>query len=86
MNPSSPTVSDTEYYVDVLNNRGLFTSDQSLLTSKSTANQVHQNAMDPLLWKSKFAKAMVRMGKNGVLTGRQGEIRKNCRVINKQRG
>ncbi|PWA63464.1 peroxidase 5 [Artemisia annua] len=83
MNPSSPTVSDTEYYVDVLNNRGLFTSDQSLLTSKSTANQVHQNAMDPLLWKSKFAKAMVQMGKNGVLTGRQGEIRKNCRVINK---
>ncbi|GJW06676.1 putative RNA-directed DNA polymerase [Tanacetum coccineum] len=83
MNLSSPSISDTGYYVDVLNNKGLFTSDQSLLTSKSTANQVHQNAKDPYLLKSKFAKAMVQMGKNGVLTGSQGEIQKNYRVINK---
>ncbi|KAI3783874.1 hypothetical protein L1987_42963 [Smallanthus sonchifolius] len=83
MNPSSPTISDTGYYVDVLNNRGLFTSDQSLLTSPSTVNQVHQHAMDPLGWKSKFADAMVMMGRIGVITGRQGEIRSNCRVVNK---
>ncbi|XP_076933140.1 peroxidase 5-like [Bidens hawaiensis] len=83
MNPSSPTVSDTAYYVDVLNNRGLFTSDHSLLTSTSTANQVHEHAMNPLGWKSKFADAMVKMGKIGVITGEQGEIRLNCRVINK---
>ncbi|XP_071711691.1 peroxidase 5-like [Rutidosis leptorrhynchoides] len=82
MNPSSPTISDTGYYVDVLNNRGLFTSDQSLLTSTSTANQVNKNAMDPLLWKRKFTDAMVKMGKIGVLTGSQGEIRRKCRVIN----
>ncbi|GKA65424.1 ribonuclease H-like domain-containing protein [Tanacetum coccineum] len=78
-----PAQLNTGYYVDVLNNKGLFTSDQSLLTSKSTSNQVHQNTKDPYLWKSKFTKAMVKMGKNGVLTGSQGEIRKNCRVINK---
>ncbi|KAJ0588775.1 putative peroxidase [Helianthus annuus] len=83
MNPSSPTISDTGYYVDVLNNRGLFTSDQSLLTSQSTLNQVHQHAMNPLVWKIKFAKAMVKMGRIGVITGQQGEIRSNCRVINK---
>ncbi|KAI3705857.1 hypothetical protein L1987_76106 [Smallanthus sonchifolius] len=83
MNPSTPTISDTGYYVDVLNNKGLFTSDQSLLTSPSTANQVHQHAMNPLGWKSKFADAMVKMGKIGVITGQQGEIRSNCRVINK---
>ncbi|KAL8253231.1 hypothetical protein R6Q59_036924 [Mikania micrantha] len=83
MNPSSPAISDTGYYVDVLNNRGLFTSDQSLLTSSSTANQVHQNAMNPLAWKTKFADAMVKMGRIGVITGQQGEIRSNCRVINK---
>nr|XP_043614435.1 peroxidase 5-like isoform X2 [Erigeron canadensis]XP_043614436.1 peroxidase 5-like isoform X2 [Erigeron canadensis]XP_043614437.1 peroxidase 5-like isoform X2 [Erigeron canadensis] len=83
MNPGSPAITDTGYYVDVLNNRGLFTSDQSLLTSTSTANQVRQNAMNPFLWKSKFAQAMVKMGKIGVLTGHQGEIRSKCRVINK---
>ncbi|KAL8233066.1 hypothetical protein R6Q57_002844 [Mikania cordata] len=83
MNPTSPAISDTGYYVDVLNNRGLFTSDQSLLTSSSTANQVHQNAMNPFAWKTKFADAMVKMGRIGVITGQQGEIRSNCRVINK---
>ncbi|MFS7929677.1 putative peroxidase [Helianthus anomalus] len=83
MNPSSPTISDTGYYVDVLNNRGLFTSDQSLLMSPSTLNQMHQHAMNPLVWKIKFAKAMVKMGRIGVITGQQGEIRSNCRVINK---
>ncbi|KAL4557239.1 hypothetical protein LXL04_035412 [Taraxacum kok-saghyz] len=82
MNPNSPTISDTGYYVDVLNKRGLFTSDQSLLTSRNTANQVHRNAMDPVLWKSKFAKAMVKMGGIRVLTGHHGEIRLNCRVVN----
>nr|XP_043618325.1 peroxidase 5-like [Erigeron canadensis] len=82
-NPSSPAIFDTGYYVDVLNNRGLFTSDHSLLTSASTANQVHQNAMNPFLWKSKFAQTMVKMGKIDVLTGHQGEIRSKCRVINK---
>ncbi|GJR08702.1 peroxidase 5 [Tanacetum coccineum] len=77
MDPRSPAITDTEYYVDVLNNRGLFTSDQTLLTSASTANQVYQNAIYLSLWKSKLADAMVKMGKIGVMTGHQGEIRPN---------
>nr|QBC35992.1 peroxidase POD5 [Gerbera jamesonii] len=83
MNPGSPVFADVGYYIDVLTNRGLFTSDQALLTSTSTANQVAQYATNPLLWKSKFAAAMVKMGQIGVLTGGQGEIRSNCRLINK---
>ncbi|KAK9075270.1 hypothetical protein SSX86_003592 [Deinandra increscens subsp. villosa] len=85
MNPDSPTISDTGYYMDVLNNRGLFTSDQSLLASPSTANQVRQNTMNPFVWKSKFADAMVKMGRIGVITGQQGEVRTNCRVVNLNR-
>ena len=83
MNPSSPAISDVGYYVDILNQRGLFTSDQSLLMSESTTNQVKQNAMNPFLWKGKFAEAMVKMGGIGVITGHRGEIRSKCRVINK---
>ncbi|KAL8551119.1 hypothetical protein ACS0TY_000265 [Phlomoides rotata] len=82
MDPPSPAVADTSYYRGVLMNRGLFTSDQTLLTDQQTRNQVFQNAQNQFLWKSKFAAAMVNMGKIGVVTGGSGEIRRNCRVIN----
>ncbi|KAL6291752.1 hypothetical protein ACE6H2_009262 [Prunus campanulata] len=82
MNPASPAVTDTSYYTYILTNRGLFTSDQTLLTNSATANQVNQNAKMPFLWRTKFASAMVKMGKLEVLTGNAGEIRANCRVIN----
>nr|XP_043613792.1 peroxidase 5-like [Erigeron canadensis] len=82
INPASPTITDVGYYIDILNSRGLFTSDQTLLTSTSTADQVTRYAINPLLWKTKFAAAMVKMGQIGVLTATQGEIRLNCRVIN----
>ncbi|KAK3445730.1 hypothetical protein EUGRSUZ_A00966 [Eucalyptus grandis] len=82
MDPPSPNMMDTSYYQGILANRGLFTSDQTLLTNSATANQVTQNARIPSIWKSNFAAAMVKMGKIGVLTGSAGEIRANCRVIN----
>ncbi|KAI3872231.1 hypothetical protein MKW98_011723 [Papaver atlanticum] len=82
MNPGSPNVADVGYFVDVLNNRGLFTSDQTLLTNQSTLAQVIQNAQDPFLWGNKLIAAMVKMGKVGVLTGNAGQIRLNCRAPN----
>jgi len=82
MDPISPLVTDVGYYVNVLANRGLFTSDQTLLTGSTTANQVSQNAKNQGLWRSKFAAAMVKMGQIDVLTGTAGEIRLNCRAIN----
>lgn len=82
MDPSSPRTADVGYYNDILANRGLFTSDQTLLTNTGTARKVHQNARNPYLWSNKFADAMVKMGQVGVLTGNAGEIRTNCRVVN----
>ncbi|KAF9667249.1 hypothetical protein SADUNF_Sadunf15G0002800 [Salix dunnii] len=82
MDPSTPTISDVSYYRNILANRGLFTSDQTLLSNTATASQVNSNSRSPLDWKRKFAAAMVKMGRIGVLTGNTGEIRANCRVIN----
>ncbi|GMH18426.1 hypothetical protein Nepgr_020267 [Nepenthes gracilis] len=82
MDPMSPFSLDSGYYMAVLANRGLFSSDQTLLTNSDTANQVNQNAVNPYLWRRKFAAAMVKMGQIGVLTGDAGEIRTNCRAIN----
>ncbi|XP_051138487.1 peroxidase 5-like [Andrographis paniculata] len=82
MDPFSPAVTDVGYYRDVLANRALFTSDQTLLTNGQTLSQVVQNAQNPFIWGRKFADAMVKMGTIGVLTGTAGEIRGDCRVIN----
>ncbi|XP_019152259.1 PREDICTED: peroxidase 5-like [Ipomoea nil] len=82
MDPWSPAKTDVSYYSNLLANRGLFTSDQALLTSPFTAFLVTQNAQNDFLWKMKFAAAMVKMGKIDVLTGFAGEVRSNCRVIN----
>lgn len=82
MDPVTPFTSDVNYYQDVLANRGLFTSDQTLLTDSTTLSEVNQNAGNQYLWLNKFAAAMVKMGQIDVLTGSDGEIRENCRVIN----
>ncbi|XP_068636296.1 peroxidase 5-like [Aristolochia californica] len=82
MNPTSPNMMDNGYYVDILSNRGLFASDQALLTNQVTGRQVSQNAANGILWKTRFAAAMAKMGQIGVLTGTAGEIRTHCRKIN----
>ncbi|KAA8536702.1 hypothetical protein F0562_029180 [Nyssa sinensis] len=78
----TPNRLDNKYYMDLKNRHGLLTSDQTLLTSPSTAGIVRNNARHGAAWANKFAAAMVRMGYIDILTGNQGEIRKNCRVVN----
>ncbi|KAL0302884.1 UNVERIFIED_CONTAM: Peroxidase 5 [Sesamum radiatum] len=78
----TPTRLDNKYYVGLKANRGLLTSDQVLLSSPLTAKTVVYNAKYGNVWAKKFAAAMVRMGNIEVLTGKQGEIRRNCRVVN----
>ncbi|URE37409.1 peroxidase [Musa troglodytarum] len=80
MDPPSPLTFDNSYFKSLLVNRGLFTSDQTLMSKHGTATLVKRFAKKPALFKKKFAAAMVKMGSIGVLTGEQGEIRTNCRV------
>ncbi|KAJ0979102.1 hypothetical protein J5N97_014576 [Dioscorea zingiberensis] len=82
MDPKTPTIFDTNYYKLILANRGLFTSDQTLISTPEAKKLVQVNAYVPLLFPLKFRDAFVKMGKMGVLTGDEGEIRTNCRVIN----
>ena len=79
----TPNVLDNKYYVGLTNNLGLFTSDQALLTNSKLKASVDAFVKSEKTWKSKFVKSMVKMGDIEVLTGTQGEIRLNCRVINK---
>ncbi|KAG8369958.1 hypothetical protein BUALT_Bualt14G0067300 [Buddleja alternifolia] len=80
--PTTPTKLDNNYYKNLKMNKGLLTSDQVLWGNPSTRSMVKSNANHPSNWATKFAKAMVHMGSIDILTGKQGEIRKNCRLVN----
>jgi hypothetical protein len=76
----TPNKLDNQYYKNVLNHEVLFTSDAALESSK-TKRLVKQN-LTPYVWEAKFKQAMRKMGAIGVKTSANGEIRKNCRLIN----
>ncbi|KAJ9154501.1 hypothetical protein P3X46_027825 [Hevea brasiliensis] len=80
--PLTPTRLDNNYYKNLKSKKGLLFSDQVLWESSLTKKMVGSNIKHPSAWASKFASAMVHMGSIEVLTGSQGEIRKNCRVVN----
>lgn len=78
----SPNRLDNRYYKNLRTGKGLLTSDQTLMSDPWTARTVRNNANRRGEWAAKFAAAMVKMGSIEVLTGTQGAIRQNCRVVN----
>ncbi|GLJ19946.1 hypothetical protein SUGI_0361240 [Cryptomeria japonica] len=82
LDPLTPTKLDAKYYTDLRHKRGLLKSDQTLMSNYATSRQVKINAKYPTIWRKNFGRAMVKMGAIDVLTGSQGEIRKQCRVPN----
>ncbi|KAJ3692122.1 hypothetical protein LUZ60_012472 [Juncus effusus] len=78
----SPTTFDNAYYVDLVNQKGLFHSDQELFNHGSQDKLVQQYSTNSSLFASDFAKAMVKLGNITPLTGQNGEIRLSCRKMN----
>ncbi|CAL5397122.1 unnamed protein product [Camellia sinensis] len=78
----SPTVFDNNYYKNLIMQKGLLHSDQELYNGGSTDSLVKKYIRDPQSFYSDFGVAMVKMGDISPLTGSNGEIRKNCRMVN----
>ncbi|CAM0910346.1 unnamed protein product [Alopecurus aequalis] len=83
MDVQTPTTFDTDYYKNLMAKRGLFSSDQALFNGGSEDSLVRQYSANPGLFRSDFVKAMIKMGDIKPLTGTAGEIRANCRCVNK---
>ncbi|KAJ6741124.1 PEROXIDASE 25-RELATED [Salix purpurea] len=74
---------DEDYYTVVAKRRGLFQSDAALLDDAETRDYVKlQSRTQGSTFAQDFAESMVKMGNIGVLTGKQGEIRKRCAFVN----
>nr|GMC90948.1 peroxidase 27-like [Ipomoea batatas]GMD86335.1 peroxidase 27-like [Ipomoea batatas]GME17915.1 peroxidase 27-like [Ipomoea batatas]GME21802.1 peroxidase 27-like [Ipomoea batatas] len=83
MDPGSVRTFDTSYFTLIAKRRGLFTSDAALLDDEETKAYLVQQALThgSTFFKD-FGESMVNMGRIGVLTGDQGEIRKVCTAVN----
>ncbi|EOA20993.1 hypothetical protein CARUB_v10001326mg [Capsella rubella] len=81
----TPTLFDNKYYVNLRENKGLIQSDQELFSSPDASDTiplVRAYADGQGKFFDAFVEAMIRMGSLSPLTGKQGEIRLNCRVVN----
>ncbi|XP_074590457.1 peroxidase 64-like [Curcuma longa] len=78
MDTVTSAVFDNAYYELLLRGRGLFSSDEALLTHPKTQGFVSQFASSQEDFFKAFVKSMVRMGS---LQGGE-EVRKDCRVVN----
>uniref|UniRef100_J3LQA7 Peroxidase n=1 Tax=Oryza brachyantha TaxID=4533 RepID=J3LQA7_ORYBR len=82
MVPGSSTTFDAAYYRLVAERRGMFHSDEALLRNDVTRGLVHQYMASEEAFLRDFGASMVNMGRVGVLTGGQGEIRRRCAIVN----
>uniref|UniRef100_A0A0A9FIU9 Peroxidase n=1 Tax=Arundo donax TaxID=35708 RepID=A0A0A9FIU9_ARUDO len=83
MDPGSHLTFDLGYYRAVLKHRGLFRSDAALLTDAAARADVAGVAAGPEeVFFQVFARSMARMGAVQVKTGTEGEVRRNCAVVN----
>lgn len=78
MDPNTPNTFDNVYYQNLQQGKGLFTSDQTLFTDNRSKATVNLFASNPIAFGQAFANAMTKLGRVGVLTGNQGEIRRDC--------
>ncbi|CAN6230403.1 unnamed protein product [Urochloa humidicola] len=83
MDPGSHLTFDLEYYRALLKHRCLLQSDAALLTDAAARADVEGVVGGPdEVFFQLFARSMATLGTVQVKTGAQGEIRRNCAVVN----
>lgn len=82
MDPTTPRAFDNVYYMNLEQGKGLFTSDQVLQTDARSRPTVDLWARNSTAFQQAFVTAMTKLGRVGVKTGRQGNIRRDCGVLN----
>ncbi|GMH15802.1 hypothetical protein Nepgr_017643 [Nepenthes gracilis] len=83
MDPGSFRTFDQSYFLHVSKRRGLFQSDAALLDDSETKAYLESHKTgNSTTFFTDFGVSMVNMGRIGVLTGKEGEVRKVCSKVN----
>ncbi|XP_061353060.1 peroxidase 16-like [Gastrolobium bilobum] len=82
MDPVTPQKFDNQYYKNLQQGMGLFTSDEVLDIDERSKATVNLFASNEQAFESAFVAAITKMGRINVKTGNQGEIRIDCSKVN----
>ncbi|KAL6012581.1 Peroxidase 10 [Asimina triloba] len=82
LDPLTKDSFDNLYFKNLVNSSGLLKSDQALMGDSDAAALVNSYSSYQYLFFKDFGASMVKMAAIGVITGQDGQIRKNCRVVN----
>ncbi|KAF5752844.1 putative Peroxidase 73 precursor [Tripterygium wilfordii] len=82
MDPNTPNTFDNKYFTNLQQGKGLFTSDQVLFTDTRSKPTVDAWAKNSPAFQQAFVTAMTKLGRVGVKTGTNGNIRRDCGVFN----
>ncbi|XP_022149519.1 peroxidase 51-like [Momordica charantia] len=82
MDPNTPQRFDNVYFKNLQQGMGLFTSDQVLFTDPRSRPTVKVWAHSGQTFYKAFIDAMTKLGRVGVKTGSDGNIRTDCGVFN----
>lgn len=81
MDPQSSGSFDSHYFKILNEHKGMFVSDAALLTNQQSA-QMAQALENPNQFFARFAQSMKKMSEIITLAEGEGEVRRNCRVVN----
>ncbi|KAH7846989.1 hypothetical protein Vadar_020506 [Vaccinium darrowii] len=82
LDPVTPQTFDNVYYKNLVVGEGLLTSDEVLFTNSASQRTVENFANHQNHFFNAFGTAMRKLGRAGVKTGSQGQIRKDCTAFN----
>ncbi|KAM2014287.1 hypothetical protein ACFX16_044962 [Malus domestica] len=82
LDPDTPFAFDNAYYRHLVAGKGLLSSDQVLFSDSASRSTVLNFANNADNFNGAFVTAMRKLGRVGVKTGNQGEIRRDCTTFN----
>ncbi len=82
LDPVTPNVFDKVYYSDLLQGKGLMSSDAGLVADPQTARIVREYSQSKAVFFEQFATSMIKLGRVGVKLGSKGQVRRNCSAVN----
>lgn len=82
LDPITPSKFDNAYYQNLQRQMGLLASDQVLFADRRSRGTVNLFATNQTAFEEAFVVAMTKLGRVGVKTGSDGEIRRVCTAVN----